>query len=243
MAVVTGAGSGIGRAIALRFAEAGARLVLAELNPAASGQTAALLAARSAEYLDFPTDVGDPSAVARLFAQIDAHGWPVDILVNNAGAAEPALRPVNEVSDERWDLMLRVHLSGSFYCAREALRRMLPLGRGAVINLGSVAGLNGLPGSTAYAAAKGGVIAMTKSLSQEMAPRGIRINCIAPGWIDTPMLDCLPEKWRPGMITHTPLGRLGQPQDIAELALFLAGDESSFITGQIISPNGGMFRW
>ena len=105
-----------------------------------------------------------------------------------------------------------------------------------------MAGLSGLPGGTAYAAAKGGVIALTKSFSQEAAPLGIRVNCIAPGWIDTPMLGNLPEKWRPGMIKHTPLGRIGTADEVAGVALFLASDLSSFVTGQVISPNGGMYR-
>jgi 3-oxoacyl-[acyl-carrier protein] reductase len=105
-----------------------------------------------------------------------------------------------------------------------------------------VAGLGGLPGAIAYTAAKGGVIALTKGLSQEVAPLGIRVNCIAPGWINTPMLNSLPEKWRPGMVKHTPLGRLGEPEDIAGVALFLASEDSAFVVGQIISPNGGMYR-
>jgi NAD(P)-dependent dehydrogenase (short-subunit alcohol dehydrogenase family) len=243
VAVITGAGSGIGRAMARRFAAEGARVVLAELNPQTAAETAALLEQAQAPYLNVPTDVTDRDAVAALFTTIDRAAWPVDILVNNAGAAEPQLLGTQDVSDERWDSMIEVHLNGAFFCIREALRRMLPRGRGTIINLGSVAGLNGLPGATAYSAAKGGVIAMTKALSQEVAPRGIRVNCIAPGWINTPMLDSLPAKWRPGMLTHTPLGRLGEPDDVAALALFLASERSSFITGQVISPNGGMFRW
>jgi NAD(P)-dependent dehydrogenase (short-subunit alcohol dehydrogenase family) len=243
VAIITGAGAGIGRAIALRFADEGARLVLAELNEASAAETSRLLNQRGAAHLTVTTDVADCDSVARLFQAVDAQGWPVDILINNAGLAEPALLPTHEVANERWDSMIRVHLNGSFYCVREALKRMLPCGRGAIINLGSVAGLNGLPGAAAYSAAKAGVIAFTKALSQEVAPKGIRVNCIAPGWINTQMLNCLPEKWRPGMISHTPLGRLGEPEDVAALALFLASEQSSFVTGQVISPNGGMFRW
>jgi NAD(P)-dependent dehydrogenase (short-subunit alcohol dehydrogenase family) len=194
------------------------------------------------EAIAVTTDVGDVDSVRRLFKAIDDKGWPIDVLVNNAGNAEPELKPLFEVSDERWHSQLRVHLSGTFYCIREAMPRMVPRQRGAIINFGSVAGLSGLPGGSAYAAAKGGVIALTKSFSQEAAPLGIRVNCIAPGWIETPMLALLPEKWRPGMIKHTPLGRVGRPDEVAGVALFLASDLSSFVTGQIISPNGGMYR-
>jgi 3-oxoacyl-[acyl-carrier protein] reductase len=242
-AVITGAGSGIGRATALRFAEEGARIVLGELNVESAENTAALLAEREATYLNVPTDVTNTAAVARLFAAIDAEGWEVDILMNNAGTAEPTLLSTAEVADERWLSQIAVHLNGTFFCVREALRRMLARQQGIIINVGSVAGLNGLPGAAAYSAAKGGVIAMTKALSQEVAPQGVRVNCIAPGWINTPMLNSLPEKWRPGMLSHTPLGRLGEPEEVAGLALFLASDQSSFVTGQVLSPNGGMFRW
>ncbi|MBX9788842.1 MAG: SDR family oxidoreductase [Pirellulales bacterium] len=242
VAVVTGAGSGIGRAIAVRFAAEGARIVVAELNAESGEQTADLLRSAGHDPLVVATDVTDPEAVRRLFAAVDERGWPVDVLVNNAGTAEAGLMPTAEVPDDRWHAQLRVHLDGTFYCIREALRRMVPRQRGAIINLGSVAGLGGLPGAIAYTAAKGGVIALTKGLSQEVAPQGIRVNCIAPGWINTPMLNHLPEKWRPGMLKHTPLGRLGEPEDIAGVALFLASEDSAFVVGQIISPNGGMYR-
>lgn len=242
-AVITGAGSGIGRATALRFASEGAQVVVAELNVTGGEETCRQLKEAGAAHLNVPTDVTDPDRVRELFEEIDAKGWAVDILMNNAGTAEPTLLSTAEVADERWFSQIAVHLNGTFHCVREALRRMLPRASGNIINVGSVAGLNGLPGAAAYSAAKGGVIAMTKALSQEVAPQGVRVNCIAPGWINTPMLDTLPEKWRPGMLTHTPLGRLGEPEDVAGIALFLASDEASFITGQIISPNGGMFRW
>ncbi len=242
-AIITGAGSGIGRATAIRFARAGARIVVAELDSAAAKETISLLSAEHSESLYVQTDVTETHSVRDLFQAVDRAGWTVDCLINNAGAAEPTLLSTAEVSDQRWDAMIQVHLNGTFYCIRECLQRMLPRQQGTIINLGSVAGLNGLPGSAAYSAAKGGVIAMTKALSQEVAPRGIRVNCIAPGWINTPMLNYLPEKWRPGMLSHTPLARLGEPEEVANLALFLASDTSSFITGQVLSPNGGMFRW
>lgn len=241
--VVTGAGSGIGRAIALRFAQEGARVVIGELREEAGRQAADEIVATGGEALAVPTDVTDAQSVKRLFAACDVRGWDVDMLITNAGTAEPSLLATAEVSDDRWASQIAVHLTGTFHCAREALSRMTQRKQGSIVTIASVAGLNGLPGSTAYSAAKGGIISMTKALSQEVAPQGIRVNCIAPGWINTPMLEYLPEKWRPGMITHTPLGRLGEPADVAALALFLASSDSDFVTGQVVSPNGGMFRW
>ena len=242
-AVVTGAGSGIGRAIAQRFAAEGARVVVAELHASAGESTVETIRSAGGKALAVATDVTDRSAVAKLFEAVDAADWQIDYLINNAGNAEEGLQPIHEVSDERWHGILRVHLDGTFYCLREALRRMIPRRQGSIINLGSVAGLRGLGGTAAYSAAKGGILSLTKAVAEECAPHGIRVNCIAPGWIETPMLDSLPARWRPGMVRHTPVGRLGKPEEIAALALFLASDESSFITGQIISPNGGMYRW
>jgi len=237
-AVVTGGGSGIGAAIARHFAQEGARVVVAEIDGTRAKDIANSINADGGEALDHAVDVGEAAAVAELFQVLDDRDWSVDILVNNAGnTSESDLSPTADVTDERWDAVLRVHLSGTFYCTRQALRRMVPRRRGTIINLGSVAGLHGMPGATAYTAAKGGIIAMTKALSQEVAPRGIRVNCIAPGWIDTPMLPRL----RPRMVKRTPMGRVGQPNEVASVAVFLASTESSFVTGQVISPNGGLY--
>jgi 3-oxoacyl-[acyl-carrier protein] reductase len=178
--------------------------------------------------------------VAALFQAVDDRGWPVDVLVNNAGNSGDGLTPTHEMTDRQWDTIIAVHLSGTFYCMREALRRMLHRKSGAIINLGSVAGLIGLPGAASYTAAKGGIISLTKGVAKEVAPYGIRVNCIAPGWIETPILDSLPQEMRPMMTQMTPLGRIGQPQEIAAAALFLASDDASFVIGQALSPNGGM---
>jgi len=242
VAVITGAGSGIGRAASLRFAAEGARIVCSDLNEATAKETAKQVRASGGEALAIAADVGDVESVAALFQAIDQQGWEIDCLLNNAGNAEAGLQGVHEVSDERWRIIMRVHLDGTFHCTREAMRRMLPRKRGAIVNLGSVAGLRGLGGTAAYSAAKGGVIAFTKAVAEEAAPHGIRVNCVAPGWIETPMLDNLPQRWRPGMVKHTPLGRIGRPEEVAAVALYLASDDASFVTGQVISPNGGMYR-
>jgi NAD(P)-dependent dehydrogenase (short-subunit alcohol dehydrogenase family) len=240
VAVITGAGSGLGRAIALRFADEGARIVIAELNEATGEETLRQAQARGAEAFACPTDVSKSESIARLFGEIDARSWPVDIMVNNAGNAGQ-LMPMHAMSDELWHSVVDVHLSGTFYGSREAIRRMLAGGRGGVvINIASVAGLRGMPGGAPYGSAKGAIIAFTKGIAQEYAPHGIRVNAIAPGWVETPILENVPDSYRPLMIQNTPLGRIGQPEEIAAVALFLASDESSFVVGQTISPNGGL---
>lgn len=241
VAVITGAGSGLGRAMALRFAAEGARIVIAELNEATAEQTLREVQAAGAESFAVTTDVSNSKSVAELFKAIDDRGWPVDVMVNNAGNAGQ-LTPVHEMTDEQWHGVVHVHLSGTFYCTREAIRRMLAQGRGgAVINISSVAALRGLPGGASYTAAKGAILAFTKGVAQEYAVQGIRVNGIAPGWVETPILENLPDAIRPLMTANTPLGRIGQPEEIAAVALFLASDESSFVIGQTISPNGGLY--
>lgn len=237
-AVITGAGSGLGRAIALRFAAEGARIVVAELNEASGAETACLIQTQGGEAIAVTTDVSDAAAVAQLFQTIDAQGWGVDILVNNAGQGG-TLTPLHQLTDEAWQAMIATHLNGTFYCTRAALQRMLPRQSGAIINLSSVAGLAGMPMGVSYSAAKAGIIGFTKAAGKEVARFGIRINAIAPGWVETPILDHLPDKLRDGMANTVPLGRIGQPEEIAALALFLASDEASYVIGQVISPNGG----
>ncbi len=240
VAVITGAGSGLGRAIALRFAEEGARVVIAELNEAKGEETLRKVQAKGVEAFAVPTDVSQSASVSELFKAIDDRGWPVDVMVNNAGNAGQ-LTPVHLMTDEQWHGVVHVHLSGTFYGTREAIKRMLAQGRGgAVINVSSVAALRGLPGGSSYTAAKGGILSFTKGVAQEYAAQGIRVNCIAPGWVETPILENLPDNIRPLMTANTPLGRIGQPEEIAAVALFLASDESSYIIGQTISPNGGL---
>jgi NAD(P)-dependent dehydrogenase (short-subunit alcohol dehydrogenase family) len=241
VAIITGGGSGLGRAIALRFAAEGARIVIAEVNEESANDTVRMVSAFGVEAFAVTTDVGQSTSVDNLFGALDERGWSVDVLVNNAGNAGEQLVPTHEVTDELWDRIIRVHLNGTFYCTREALKRMLGRGSGAIINMGSVAGLRGLPGASNYTAAKGAIIAFTKGVAQEVAAHGIRVNCIAPGWIETPILNNLPEDMRPLMAQMTPLGRIGTPDEVANVALFLASNESSFVIGQVISPNGGMY--
>jgi NAD(P)-dependent dehydrogenase (short-subunit alcohol dehydrogenase family) len=240
VAVVTGAGSGIGRAIAVRLATEGAKVAIAELNEATGEETAELIRGKAGNAVSIPTDVSRSDSVAALFARLDALGWEPEILVNNAGNAAPST-PTHEVSDEAWDAIVDVHLNGTFYGTREALRRMLPRGRGVIINFGSVVGMRGLPGGAAYTACKGAIAALTKGVAREVAKEGIRVNCIAPGWIETPILDNVAAGGRERLIQSIPMGRLGTPEEIAALAAFLASDDASYLTGQVISPNGGWY--
>jgi NAD(P)-dependent dehydrogenase (short-subunit alcohol dehydrogenase family) len=241
LAIITGAGSGLGRAIALRFATEGARILIAEINEPKAKETEELVRTQGGDAFTVTTDVSDVTSVARLFQALDDRYGCLDILVNNAGNSGGGLSGVQEISDDQWASRLAVHLNGTFYCTREALKRMLPRKQGAIITMGSVAGLKGLAGAAAYTAAKGGIIAFTKGVALEVAASGIRVNCIAPGWIDTPMLAGLSEDLRSGIAKTTPLGRLGTPAEIASVAAFLASDESSFVVGQTISPNGGIY--
>jgi len=266
VALVTGAGSGIGRAIARRFAEEGARVVVNDIRPETAASTAAEIGRDARPVV---ADVADSAQVRAMFAEVERTLGGVDVLVNNAGVGEveeedaerrETLRAkmqarvsemlagtiethwdvTQSLSDEAWARMLAVHLNGTFYCTRAALALMSRVNRGAIVNLSSVAGLMGLEVAPHYGAAKAGILGFTRSVAREVASRGIRVNAICPGWIDTPILDPLPPMVRMLAQRQTPLGRLGTPDEVASAALFLASDEASFITGQWLSPNGGL---
>jgi 3-oxoacyl-[acyl-carrier protein] reductase len=269
IALVTGAGSGLGREIALTFARAGARVAVNDLRAAPAAALQAELAALGAALDGGPLvgDVADSAAVRTWFGTLArATGDRLDVLVNNAGYADndpesaaqmtrqieeltttgratTALDSTRRMSDARWTRMLAVHLNGTFFCTREALGLMLPRRSGRIINMASIGGTTGIPGATHYSAAKGGVIAFTKALAREVGPQGVLVNAIAPGYIDTPLLDVFGAQ----RATHTELiamqtalGRLGEVREIAATALFLAGPGASYFTGQVLSPNGGL---
>jgi len=262
MAVVTGGGSGIGRAIARRFAAEGPQVAVADLSREGAERVAAEVLADGGAAIAVPTDVADSAQVDALFARVVREWGTVDILSNNAGIGElsPRLRAQTEqafqaimggarlslgvtsrMDDAEWRRMLDVHLFGTFACTRAALRTMEERGRGAIVNMASVAGLAGIPGSAHYGAAKAGIIGFTKSVAQEVGGANIRVNAIAPGLIDTPMTADIPPPLRQMVLLRTPLGRTGVPEDVAAVALFLVSDEASFVTGQVVSPNGGFY--
>ena len=265
IALVTGGGSGIGRAIARLFAEEGARVVVNDLNLPAAEQTVAAMGAARGRAVR--ADVADSAQVRALFAEIEREFGALDILVNNAGIApagtereaiggkaEARLAELlsgqgvqthwditQAMTDEAWRRMIAVHLDGTFFCTREALRFMSRRNRGVIINMSSVAALMGLENAPHYSAAKGGILAFTRAVAREVGSQGIRVNAICPGFIDTPMTAPISPLLRTAILGRTPLGRWGEPGEVATTALFLASDDSSFFTGQWLSPNGGLF--
>ena len=233
---------------------------MADLNRESAERVAAEIHADGGTAIAVPADVAESAQVDALFARVVREWQTVDILCNNAGIGElsPPLRAqieqafqammggarlslgvTSRMGDAEWRRMLDVHLFGTFACTRAALRIMEERGRGAIVNMASVAGLAGIPGSAHYGAAKAGIIGFTKSVAQEVGGANIRVNAIAPGLIDTPMTADMPAVLRQMVLLRTPLGRSGTPEDIAAVALFLVSDEASFVTGQVLSPNGG----
>ena len=259
--VVTGGGSGIGAAICRAMAAEGGRVAVVDLREEGA---AAVASECGPEARAYGCDVADPAAVGQTFASIDRELGPVDVLVCNAGIAirrqevqdrmlanveaamsggeRQSLRATSTLDDETWDRTIKVHLYGTFHCCREALRRMEERGSGAIVNMSSVLGLMGAEGVPEYGAAKGAIATFTKGLAAEVAPAGIRVNAIAPGYIRTPMTaEGIDPRLAEVVLAGTPMGRMAEPEVIAALALHLASDDASFTTGQIVSPNGGMY--
>jgi 3-oxoacyl-[acyl-carrier protein] reductase len=267
IALVTGGGSGLGRAMSLLFAEEGAHVIVNELRLETAEQTVASMKGPAGGRA-IQADVSDSAQVKAMFATIEREVGGLDILVNNAGIAfgpgddraevnrksealimellsgqggQTHLDVTQNLSDESWRRMLAVHVDGTFYCTREALKLMSRKNRGAIVNLSSVAALTGLEVVPHYSAAKGAILAFTRAVARDVASRGIRVNAICPGYIDTPMTERMSPLIRTAVIARTPLRRTGEPHEVAATALFLVSDDSSFFTGQWLSPNGGLF--
>ena len=240
VAIITGASSGIGRASALRFAAEGAKVLVSDVNEQGGNETVSMVTGAGGEATFASADVScEDGARSMIEAALSAYGR-IDVLFNNAGIV--AMNgPTGEASVEVWNRVLAVNLTGVFLGCRFAIPEMLKTGGGAIINTASVAGLVGFPGLPAYCASKGGVVQLTKTMALEYATQGIRVNCICPGVIDTPMvaLEALDEAGRAAMSQLEPVGRVGQPEEVAALALFLASDDASFMTGAIIPVDGG----
>ena len=266
-ALITGAARGLGAAIATRFAQEGAQVIINDLSLEQAEAQANRLGG-----LALAGDVSDPQAVAKMFTALRAQVSHLDILVNNAGISglegdneareriakiaaasqraalgeavadeELQLSSLLDQSDDDWHRMMGIHVNGTFYCSREAMRLMLPRQTdGAIINLGSIMGTFGRGGGTAYCTAKAAILGFTRALAHETAKQNLRVNAIAPGWIETDMTDPL-RPMHPMLEAQTPQGRLGEPDDIAFAALYLASEESKFVTGQTLSPNGGWY--
>ncbi len=235
--VVTGGGAGIGEAIALAFAREGAKVVIFDIV-AKGEEVAEKIKYQDGQALFLRTDVSQSAEVtAAIKTVIDTYGQ-IDVLVNNAGTTRDNL--IMMMKDEDWDLVLKVNLYSVYNCSKAAIRYMLKKRSGRIVNITSVVGLAGQAGQTNYAASKAGIIGFTKSLAKEVGSRNITVNAVAPGYISTALTAVLPEEMKEVTVKNTPLGRLGSVEDVANAVLFLASEEASFITGQILAVDGGL---
>ena len=239
VAVVTGAGRGIGHAIAVRLAKEGARVASVSRTEANSKKTAdEINAARPDAAKAYAVDVAEPAAVQKAAAQILEDFGRVDILVNNAGVTRDGLSM--RMSIEDWDTVMNTNLKGAFTFTQALLRPMIKQRSGRIINIASIAGLTGNAGQANYSASKAGLNGLTKTLARELASRGITVNAVAPGLIETDMTTVLSEEIRQAILQKVPLGKLGEPDDIAGAVAYLASAEAKYITGQVLTVDGGM---
>jgi 2-hydroxycyclohexanecarboxyl-CoA dehydrogenase len=236
VAVVTGAGGGIGAAVASALAAEGADVAVIDLREDAARAVADALPGRG---LAFAADVSDRASVDAAIGAVIAELGGVDILVNNAGHAKYV--PFREVTEETWDRMIAVHLKGTFNCTKAVVEAMVAQRYGRIINMSSVAALTGSPLHTHYSAAKGGMVAFTKALAKELGPEGITVNSVAPGFVRTGITGAadFPVEFEERFVETTPLRRVGEPEEIAAAVAFLASARAGYITGQVLSPNGG----
>ena len=238
-ALVTGGSRGIGRAVCLELARVGFAVAVNYAgNQQAAQETAEACRALGVKAEIFAADVSRPEECARLFEEVLAAFGRVDVLVNNAGVTRDNL--ILRLSEEDFDKVLDTNLKGAFFCCKAAARPMMKQRFGRIINLTSVVGLRGNPGQTNYSASKAGLIGLTKSLAKELASRGITANAVAPGFIDTDMTRAMPEAAKAAMNGTIPLGRPGQPEEVARAVAFFASEESGYITGQVLCVDGGM---
>lgn len=241
IAIVTGAGRGIGEGIALRFAEEGARLIINDVNEADANRTVETVQNKGGQAVAVIGSVALRQVAQKMVDEAMREFGTVDILVNNAGIIRDAM--LHKMTDEQWDQVIEVNLKSVFLCTQCAARVMREKGYGKIINISSSSS-RGNPGQLNYSAAKAGIIGMTKTTAKELGPRGINVNVIAPSFIRTDMIKSMPpeavERMEKNLAVRVPMNRWGLPEDVANLALFLASDESSFITGQLIHCDGGL---
>jgi 3-oxoacyl-[acyl-carrier protein] reductase len=240
--LITGGAAGIGKATAIRFAEEGAKVVICDLNENDGKQVADEIGGKF-----YKVNVADRQEVQGWIDDVVKEFGRIDVLINNAGVLRDGLfvkvkdgELVKQMSEEDWDLVINVNLKGTFNCAQAVSPTMINQGGGVILNASSVVGVDGNFGQTNYVATKAGVIGMTKVWARELGRHNIRVNAVAPGFILTEMVQQMPEKVLEGMVSHTPLGRMGQPVDIANAYLFLASDEASFVSGMVMKVDGAI---
>ena len=238
VAMVTGAARGLGQAIAVKLAEAGADVALCDLNAEWLEETAGKVKALGHRAECYGVNVADGASVTAGVKAIEKDFGKIDVLVNNAGITKDGL--MMRMSEDDWDAVLNVNLKGVFLCTKAAMRGMMKQRSGAIVNIASVIGLMGNAGQANYAASKGGVIALSKTVAKELSSRNVRCNAVAPGFIRTAMTDALDEEVQSKMKELIPLARFGEPEDVANVVLFLASDASAYVTGQVLSTCGGM---
>jgi 3-oxoacyl-[acyl-carrier protein] reductase len=239
VAFVTGASRGIGRAIALTLCRANFDIVVASPEIERNEQVAEEIRSCSGEAMTLNLDVTSPESVKEGFAKTLRDKTRIDVLVNNAGITRDGIAMRMKPAD--WDLVLNINLNGAFRCIQAVLPGMMRNRWGRIINISSVVGQAGAAGQANYAASKAGLIGLTKALAQEMGSRGVTVNAIAPGYIETDMTKVLPEDVKAKILAQVPIGRIGQPEDIAQAVKFLASEEAGYITGQVLAVNGGMY--
>lgn len=236
--LVTGGGRGIGRAVAIAFAKAGATVWVNSLTQETAKKTVEDISLLGGRANAIPGNVSDPLEAVRIVNEVIKHEGKLNILVNNAGITRDGL--LVRMKDSDWDEVLNVNLRGVFLTTREAAKTMMKQREGNIINISSVVGIMGNPGQANYAASKAGVIGFTKAVARELASRNITVNAVAPGFIETDMTGKLQDNAKSALMAQIPLGRLGQPEDVAETVLFLSSPGARYITGQVILVDGGM---
>ena len=238
VALVTGGAQGIGKTISEELVRNGAHVVLGDVNLEGAQATAEAINNNGGSASAVKIDVSNPAEVKQVFDSILKDKKPIDIMINNAGITRDGLKI--RMKEAAWDRVLSINLKGTFLCSQQAAKQMMKQKSGAIVNIASIVGVMGNFGQANYSASKAGVIGLTKTLAREVASRGIRVNAVAPGFIDTEMTQVLDESVRQKLIEQIPLAKLGLPEDVARCVAFLVSDRSSYITGQVINVNGGM---
>ena len=238
VALITGGAQGIGKTISEELVQNGAHVVLGDVNLEGAQATAEAINNNGGSASAVKIDVSNPAEVKQVFDSILKDKKPIDIMINNAGITRDGL--MIRMKEADWDRVLNINLKGTFLCSQQAAKQMMKQKSGAIVNISSIVGVMGNFGQANYSASKAGVIGLTKTLAREVASRGIRVNAVAPGFIDTEMTQVLDESVRQKLIEQIPMAKLGLPEDVARCVAFLVSDRSSYITGQVINVNGGM---